>query len=171
MWRLQPTSKNQELRCDPLRFVREDGDAPFQTEPRFAGVTGIEVKRRPDRCGIRLVGMTENHGAGLLLNDPPLNRGRGRADVENVMDQELVGVELDQLRLPEGQTRIVVAQNGRHRRDLAQFQNNPGRSDVARMENMVHPGEEILHSRVEVAVRIGDDANSHINNSLEAVSN
>src|SRR6266545_414306 len=148
----------QKLRPDAVRVGVQDGDAAPQIEARLAGVTGIEIKRAANRLAKRLVRVAEDNHVRSLANNAALEGLRRFARVNDVMHEEFAAVEFGYFRFLEIDSGVVVAEHGGHRRDLFQFQNQPGQSDVAAVQNMVHTREELRNLRIKVSVRVGKDA-------------
>jgi hypothetical protein len=77
------------------------------------------------------------------------------------MDENFSVRKVNNFRFLEVQSRIIVAQNGGDGRDLFQFQNDRGKADVARVQNMLRAREKSANFRVEKSVRVGNDSDSH----------
>ncbi len=105
--------------------------------------------------------VAENHHVRRLANDAALKGLRRFARVNNVVHEEFVATGLDHLRLLEIKSRVVVAQHSGHWRDLFQLENQPPQPDIAAVKDVVHAREELGNFRVEMPVRVGEDADFH----------
>src|SRR5207247_6809969 len=109
----------------------------------------------------RLVSVAENDHVRAFANDEALDRVGRFARVHDVVKKKFSAVEFGQFGLAEVESNVVVAQHGRHRRDLFQLEDQPGQSDVAPVQDVVNTRKEFRDFRIEIPVGVGNDYDFH----------
>src|SRR5271155_4119257 len=92
--------------------------------------------------------------------------------IDNMVDDDFFLREFDAFRFLETEAGIVVAEHCRHRGDEFQFQNEGRITDVARVQNMIHPREDFFHAGIKKSVGVGNDPDFHTfaSSGLDSVS-
>ena len=140
----------------------EDGDAPVKVEPVLSRVARVEKEDASDRLAKRFVSVAkDNYGRFVLLN-AVLQRNIQRVRIDDVVNQKLLVGQLNGLGQSIPEPRVVgVTANSGDRRDLFELEQDARLPDVASMQNMVDPREELGNLRVEEIVSIRNDTESH----------
>ena len=76
--------------------------------------------------------------------------------------RNFLSASVDHFRFLERQAEVGVAEHGGDGRDEFQFQFNQRVADVAGVQDVIHARENFFHARVEKAVRVGNDADFHV---------
>lgn len=99
--------------------------------------------------------------SGTFAGQPALESVAGRARVDDVLHQKFPPAEFGHFSFLIGHSKIGVAEHDRHRRDLLQLKCEVGVADVARVQDVIHAGEEVLDARIQPAMGVGDDPDFH----------
>ena len=150
-----------EFDAHPGFVAMKDGDAAFEAEAGFAGVTGVQVERAADALVVLLMGMAEDNDIGLVTVDGFANDGMRGARDEDVVNEEFLPGEREDLGLAIGQPRIIVAQHGSDGRDGLQFEDDLVEPDVAAVQNVGDALEDFVDSWIKVSVRVRDKPDLH----------
>ena len=89
------------LGAESFCIAVEDRNRPGLTEPRFAGISGIEVQRFADGLVERFVRMAEHDNVRLLTRDAALEGFGGTMHIHDVMNQELASAKFEDLPLSQ----------------------------------------------------------------------
>src|SRR5581483_3702146 len=87
-----------------------------------------------------------------------------------MMHEKFLPLDFDDFRFLERHVHVRVSINRRDRSDFFQFQNDGGKADVARVQNMLDAREQFENFRVEIAVGVRNDAYFHASASCGSVS-
>jgi hypothetical protein len=103
--------------------------------------------------------VTEYYRVRALACDAGFQRVGRKLGIHDVLHEKPAAGQFNQFRLRIPETRIIrIASNCRHRCDLPQSEEDGRQPDVTRVEDMVHAGEKARDPRIEVVVRVRDDA-------------
>ncbi len=137
--------------------------AAFRAKPGLAGITGIEIENPIDHLGETLMGMPKDHGLRSLGLNEVLEGIGQRQGVNDMLNEKFFLRQQDRFRKAIPEFIIAISEHGGYRRDELQFQYNRGVTDVARVEDMVHPGENFFNAWVQKTMRVRNDSDFHRN--------
>jgi hypothetical protein len=151
----------QKLRFDFVVMEVEEGDAAFQAETAFAGVTGIEIPDAVDGLIEGLVRVAEDNEVRFFALNAVGKQHGGGFRHHDVLQQKFVAAQFEDLNLFQRQHGIGVAGDGGDGRDSFQFGENRRSADVAGVDDVFDPLEQFGDAFVDEIMCVGDDAYLH----------
>ena len=127
----------------------------------FAGVARVEKEDAAHDLAKSFVRVAEHENIRPLAPDALPQLVARLARFDDVVDQNLAAAQFDHFRFLERQQLVGIPRHGGDRGDLLELMSDPGRADVARVNDVLDAVEELRNFRVEEIVGIRDDADFH----------